>query len=78
METDVKSKVTKIVNIRMKDETLEQTDRLQRKYNAPSKSDVIRRAIGLTDALASVVEKGDRIIIEGKGHRREIIIPGIS
>lgn len=66
------------LNIRMKEETLEQTDRLQKKFNAPTRSDVIRRAIGLSDALAQAVEQGDKIIIEGHGHRREIILPGLS
>ena len=66
------------LNIRMKEETLEQTERLQKKFRAPSKSDVIRRAIGLSDLLTSAIEKGDKIIIEGHGVRREILIPGIS
>lgn len=66
------------VLIRMKDETLSQTDRLQRKLGAPSRSDVIRRAIDLSDALTGALQKGDKIIIEGHGQRREIIIPGLK
>jgi hypothetical protein len=66
------------VMIRMKDETLSQTDRLQKKFGAPSRSDVIRRAIDLSDAISGAVHKGDKIIIEGNGERREIIIPGLT
>ncbi|KTC94881.1 hypothetical protein [Legionella feeleii] len=66
------------VLIRMKDETLNQTDRLQKKFGAPSRSDVIRRAIGLSDALTGAIQKGDKLIIEGHGQRREIIIPGLT
>ena len=61
-----------------KEETLKQTDALQQKLGAASRSDVIRRAIGLSSALAHAVEKGDKIIIEGRGQRREILIPGLN
>ncbi len=67
-----------LVQFRMKDETVEQTARLQEKFKAPSKSDVIRRAIGLSDLLVNALEKGDKLYIEGHGVRREILIPGIS
>ena len=66
------------VLIRMKAETLSQTDLLQKKLGSPSRSDVIRRAIDLSDALTGAVQKGDKIIIEGHGQRREIIIPGLK
>ncbi len=69
--------MSSVLNIRVQDETIEQTNRLKKAFNAPSKSDVIRRAIGLSDALASAVERGEKIIIEGKNGRREIIIPGV-
>jgi hypothetical protein len=67
-----------LVQFRMKDETVEQTQRLQDKLKAPSKSDVIRRAIGLSDLLVNALETGDKLFIEGHGVRREILIPGIS
>lgn len=66
------------VMIRMKEETLTQTDRLQKKFGAPSRSDVIRRAIDLSDAISSALQRGDRIIIEGHGTKRELIIPGLT
>lgn len=67
-----------LVQFRMKDETVEQTKRLQAKFNAPSKSDVIRRAIGLSDTLVAAIEKGDKIFIEGHGEKRQLLIPGIT
>ncbi len=66
------------VMIRMKDETVNQADRLQKRLGAPSRSDVVRRALDLSDAISHAVNKGDKIIIEGHGQRREIIIPGLS
>lgn len=70
--------MSKILNIRMKEETLDQADRLMEKLKAPSRSDVIRRAIGLSDVLVESLEKGDKLYIEGHGVRKEILIPGIS
>lgn len=66
------------LSIQIKNETLEQADRLQQKLSCSSLSDVIRRAVGLSDALAKAVEKGDKIILEGRGVRREILIPGLN
>lgn len=67
-----------VVNIRMKDETLAQTDRLQKSFNAPSKSDVIRRAIEVSDTLASSMKDGAKILIEYKdGSKERVIFPGL-
>lgn len=65
------------IMIRMKEETLEQADRLQKKFGAPSRSDVVRRALDLSDVIASALQKGDRLVIEGHGKVRELIIPGL-
>ncbi len=71
--------MSSVVNIRMKDETLKQTGRLQKSFNAPSKSDVIRRAIELSDAIASVIQEGGRIIFENKdGSKSRLILPGLT
>ena len=66
-----------ILTIRMQDKTLQETERLKTVYGSPTRGDVIRRAIELTDALAAAVEKGDKIIIEGKSGKREVILPGV-
>lgn len=66
------------VMIRMKDETVAQADRLQKKLGAPSRSDVVRRALDLSDMIATSLQKGDRLIIEGRGKVREIVIPGLN
>lgn len=67
-----------IVTIRMQDKTLNQTEHLKNLYDAPSKSDVIRRAIELNEALAQAACRGDKIVIEGKSGKREIILPGLK
>jgi predicted transcriptional regulator len=66
------------MNIRMLDETVKQTERLAKKFKAPSRSDVVRRAIGLSDLLVNALEKGDKLYIEGHGVKKEILIPGVS
>ncbi len=70
--------MSNILTIRMLEETFDQTERLLKLLNAPSRSDVIRRAIGLSDLLINALEKGDKLYIEGHGVRKEILIPGIS
>jgi Arc/MetJ-type ribon-helix-helix transcriptional regulator len=67
------------LSIRIKDETLAQTDRLKKRFGAPSRSDVIRRAVELSDSLANAIQHGDKVIIETKnGSRREVILPGLK
>lgn len=70
--------MSKTMNIRMLDETVKQAERLEKKLNAPSRSDVVRRAIGLSDLLVNALEKGDKLYIEGHGVKKEILIPGVS
>jgi hypothetical protein len=65
------------LNIRIQDKTLRETDRLMNVFNAPSRSDVIRRAIELSDLLSKAISRGDKIILVGKGGRREIFLPGL-
>ncbi len=78
----LKSQLEKIMsqtlNVRMLDETVEQTDNLVKKMRAPSRSDVVRRAIGLSDLLINALENGGKLYVEGHGKRTEILIPGIS
>lgn len=70
--------MSSVMNIRIQDKTLEQTDRLKEIFDAPSRSDVIRRAIELSDALTDAVKRGEKIFVEGHGERRQIIIPGVK
>jgi len=71
--------MTTIVPVRMRDDTLEQVDKLQRKVHAPSRSDAIRRAVEISDLLINAVEHGDKIIIEQKnGKQRQILISGLN
>lgn len=71
--------MSSVLNIRMKDETLRQADRLQKSFHAPSKSDVIRRAIELSDAIASSINEGGRVIIENRdGSKSRVILPGLT
>jgi hypothetical protein len=65
------------LNIRMQDKTLKEADRLMNLFNAPSRSDVIRRAIELSDILSKAISRGEKIMIVGKGGRREIFLPGL-
>jgi hypothetical protein len=67
-----------LVQVRMKDSTLSQIEGLQNRVHAPSRSDVVRRAIELTDVITKALEHGDKVIIEGKkGKKVQILVPGV-
>ena len=70
--------MSQLISIKVQEDTLAQTDRILKKLKAPSRSDVIRRAIGLSDILINSIEHGDKLYIESKGQKREILIPGLS
>ncbi len=55
-----------IIQVRMKDNTISQVDKLQKSVHAPSRSDAIRRAIEISDVLVNAVEQGDKVIIESR------------
>ena len=71
------STMSSTLNIRIKEETLQQIDTLQKLFDAPSRSDVIRRAIEMSDHLADAIEKGYKVTIEGKNGCREVMLPGL-
>lgn len=71
--------MTTVVQVRMKDNTIAQVDKIQASVHAPSRSDAIRRAVELSEILVNAVMHGDKVIIEGKnGKQRQIIISGLS
>lgn len=68
-----------VVQVRMKENTIKQVDKLQKTVHAPSRSDAIRRAVEISDVLVNAVSHGDKIIIESKdGKQRQILISGLS
>lgn len=68
-----------VVQVRMNEHTIEQVDKLQEKVHAPSRSDAVRRAVEISDILLNAVEKGDKVIIEGKnGRQRQLLIVGLG
>lgn len=70
--------MTTVVPVRMKENTLQQIDKLQKRVHAPSRSDAVRRAVEISDLLVNAVEHGDKIIIESKnGKQRQILILGL-
>lgn len=71
--------MSKILQVKVLDNTLQELDYLQKKIHAPSMSDTVRRSIEITSALARSVEKGDKIIIQSKdGAQKQIIITGMK
>lgn len=67
------------VQVRMKEETLKQVERIQNLMYMPSRSDLVRRSIGIMDILVDAIEKGNKIIIEDKkGNQRQILITGLK
>lgn len=68
----------KLIQVRMREATIAQADRLKENLHAPSRSDAIRRAIELSDVLTVAVKHGDKIVIEGKSGKKQVIIPGLE
>lgn len=70
---------TELLQIRVKEHTLEQIDKLKDTVKAPSRSDAVRRSLDLSEKLINEILKGGRIIIEDKkGKQKEIVITGIN
>lgn len=70
---------TKLLQIKVKDNTLKDIDTLQERLHAPGRSDTVRRSIEITFALAEAMRKGAKLIVEDKkGNRTQIIITGLK
>ena len=68
----------KFVQVRMREQTLSQVDHLKENLHAPSRSDAIRRAVELGDAMANIIKNGHKIIIEyNDGRETRVSIPGV-
>jgi hypothetical protein len=68
-----------VLQVRVRDKTLNQVDRLKAMVQAPSRSDAVRRAMDITDTLVNAILKGERIIIETQsGKQRQIMIAGLN
>ena len=73
------SEIPMNVQVRMKEETLQQVERIQNLMYMPSRSDLVRRSIGIMDTLVDAMEKGNKIIIEDKkGNQRQLLITGLK
>lgn len=71
--------MSEVIQVRMKPNTVNQVDKLQKRVHSPSRSDAIRRAVEISDVLVNAIEHGDRIIIESKdGKQRQILIAGLN
>lgn len=63
-----------ILKIVAKTETLNQLNKLQDELKAPSKSDVIRRAIELYEYLLTNTNNGSKLILRDKYQDKEVIL----
>lgn len=71
--------MSEVVQVRMKDDTLDQLDKLKSIVNSPSRSDAVRRAVGITDILVNAIIHGDKVILEKKnGKQTQILITGLN
>jgi Ribbon-helix-helix protein, copG family len=74
--SEIKSEV---VQVRMREDTLEQLDRLKAVVKSSSRSDAVRRAVGIVDILLNTVISGGQIIVEDKkGKQKQILITGLN
>jgi len=68
-----------VVQVRMRDETLSQVDRLKAIVGCPGRSEAVRRAVGITDILINAIVKGERVILERPdGKQTQILITGLN
>lgn len=71
--------MTDIIQVRMKSNTIEKLDKIQIMVESPSRSDVVRRAIDITEILVNAIEEGNEIIIKCKnGKQKQILISGLN
>lgn len=72
--------MTEIVEVTMKKHTLDQVHQLQKKIGAQTRADAIRRAIEISQAVVSAVERGDKVYIISKDGRmqKQILISGLN
>ena len=70
---------TKLIQIKVREDTLREINEVQEKIHSPSVSDTVRRSVGIVYALTKYAEEGDKIIIETKnGEKRQLIITGME
>lgn len=68
---------TKLVQIKMSDETLNQIDHVKDRINAETKTGAIRSSIAIADMVTEAMSKGSNVIIEEpNGNKYRITIPG--
>jgi hypothetical protein len=74
-----KNKEFKLVQMNMREETLEEVENLKEMLHTDNRSNIIKTAISTMDLVAKAMSEGSSVIIEDKrGNRRQIIIPGIA
>lgn len=75
----ISSNDPKLIQIKLRDDTMREIEEVQRKIRAPSVSDTVRRSVGIAYALTNYAERGAKIIIETKdGEKRQITITGMD
>lgn len=68
-----------VVQVRMKEHTLSQLDRIKSIVNSSSRSDAVRRSVEIMDILVNAIMKGERIVLEKSGGKRtQILITGLN
>lgn len=69
---------TKLIQIKVRENTLREIDEVTAKIHSPSMSDTIRHSVNIVYSLTKQVEEGDMIVIDGRdGIRRQLIITGM-
>lgn len=68
-----------VLQVRMRQNTLDQVDKIKAIVKAPSRSDAVRRAVGITDILIDAIVKGEKVILETPGGKQtQILITGLN
>lgn len=74
MEEEIKN-----IQIRMREHTIHQMDKMKEMVKCPGRSETVRRAMDIADMVITSLMKGDRVIIEsGNGKQKQIIVSGVN
>ena len=70
---------TKLVQMRLEENTIAKAEKLQNILHVNSKADVVRLAIEITAIIAEAINTGSKILIEdGKGGTHRLVVPQLS
>lgn len=60
------------INVTVSESIMSKVERIKKRLRGASNAEVVRRAVGLLDAITGYTVKGDQLLIKGKGNEQYI------